>query len=138
LAKPDFLISDFAKFDRPAQLHLAFQALYDFVEKHGRYPKPRNEDDANEVFEKTKEMAENSEDKPELDEKLIKELAYESQGELSPMVAVFGGMAAQEVLKAVSGKFSPIQQCMYFDALEALPVNSKLSEELCAPVSIIS
>ncbi|EIE91582.1 hypothetical protein G6F46_007917 [Rhizopus delemar] len=133
LAKPDFLISDFAKFDRPAQLHLAFQALYDFVEKHGRYPKPRNEEDANEVFEKTKELAENSEDKPELDEKLIKELAYESQGELSPMVAVFGGMAAQEVLKAVSGKFSPIQQCMYFDALEALPVNSKLSEELCAP-----
>ncbi|CEG71464.1 Putative Podospora anserina S mat genomic DNA chromosome 3, supercontig 2 (Fragment) [Rhizopus microsporus] len=134
LTSPDFLISDFAKFDRPMQLHLGFQALHAFVEKHGRYPKPRNEQDAAEVFEKTKELAENLEEKPEIDEKLIKELAYQSQGELSPMVAVFGGMAAQEVLKAVSGKFSPIHQVMYFDALEALPTSVTLSEELCAPV----
>lgn len=129
------MISDFAKFDRPIQLHLGFQALHAFVEKHGRYPKPRNDQDAVEVLEKTKELAENLEEKPEIDEKLIKELAYQSQGELSPMVAVFGGMAAQEVLKAVSGKFSPIHQVMYFDALEALPTSVTLSEELCAPVS---
>ncbi|CEP19174.1 hypothetical protein [Parasitella parasitica] len=133
LTKPEFLISDYAKFDRPMQLHLAFQALSKFVEKNGRYPKPRNEQDAAEVFEETKALVSTVDEKPELDEKLIKELAYQSYGELAPMVAVFGGLAAQEVLKSVSGKFSPIHQCMYFDALEALPTTVPLSEELCAP-----
>jgi len=133
LTKPEFLVSDFAKFDRPMQLHLAFQALSGFVEKHGRYPKPRNEQDATEVFEQTKALVATVDEKPELDEKLIKEVAYQSLGELSPMVAVFGGLAAQEVLKSVSGKFSPIHQYMYFDALEALPTSVALTEELCAP-----
>ncbi|KAI8087746.1 ubiquitin-activating emzyme E1 [Gilbertella persicaria] len=134
LSEPEFLVSDFAKFDRPIQLHLGFQALSRFVEKHGRYPKPRNEQDANEVFEFTKILVDSVEEKPELDEKLIKELAYQSAGELSPMVAVFGGMTAQEVLKAVSGKFNPIHQYMYFDALEALPTSVTLTEEECKPV----
>ncbi|KAI8981901.1 ubiquitin-activating emzyme E1 [Mycotypha africana] len=134
LPKPECLVSDFAKFDRPLQLHLAFQALAEFVEKNGRYPKPRNEEDATTVYERTKELLSTVEEKPDLDEKLIKELAYQSAGELSPMVAVFGGLAAQEVLKAVSGKFNPIYQYMYFDALEALPTSVKLSEELCTPI----
>ncbi|KAI8149195.1 ubiquitin-activating emzyme E1 [Fennellomyces sp. T-0311] len=134
LAKPEFLISDFAKFDRPMQLHLAFQALHQFAEKHQRFPKPRNEQDASEVFELTKALVDTVEDKPELDEKLIKELAYQSAGEISPMVAVYGGLGAQEVLKAVSGKFNPIHQFMYMDALEALPKSVNISEELCAPI----
>lgn len=134
LTQPEFLISDFAKFDRPMQLHLAFQALSTFVEKHGRYPKPRNEADATEVFEQTQALLATVDEKPELDEKLVKELAYQSAGELSPMVAVLGGLAAQEVLKAVSGKFNPIHQYMYFDALEALPESVPLTEELCAPI----
>ncbi|KAL1484118.1 hypothetical protein MTO96_050100, partial [Rhipicephalus appendiculatus] len=37
------------------------------------------------------------------------------------MQAVIGSIAAQEVLKACSGKFNPIQQWFYFDAFECLP-----------------
>ncbi|CAO3643037.1 unnamed protein product [Cunninghamella blakesleeana] len=135
LNKPEYLVSDFAKFDRPAQLHLGFQALHQFIEKHNRFPKPRNEQDATEVYELTKSLADSQEgDKVELDEKLIKELAYQSFGEVSPMVAVYGGLAAQEVLKSVSGKFHPIHQYLYFDALEALPKSTTLNEEQCAPI----
>lgn len=57
----------------------------------------------------------------EVDEKIVKELAYEAQGELAPIAAVLGGYVAQEVLKACSGKFHPTFQHLYFDALEALP-----------------
>ncbi|KAI9304954.1 ubiquitin-activating emzyme E1 [Cunninghamella echinulata] len=134
LAKPEFLVSDFAKFDRPAQLHVGFQALHQFIEKNNRFPKPRNEQDATEVYQLTQQLASSGEEKIELDEKLIKELAYQSSGEISPMVAVYGGLAAQEVLKSVSGKFHPIHQHLYFDALEALPKNSTLNEEQCAPI----
>ncbi|EMP26551.1 Ubiquitin-like modifier-activating enzyme 1 [Chelonia mydas] len=45
LAEPDFVVTDFGKFDRPAQLHLAFQALHDFQRQHQRLPRPRSEFD---------------------------------------------------------------------------------------------
>ncbi|KAI8086353.1 ubiquitin-activating emzyme E1 [Halteromyces radiatus] len=134
IAKPEYLVSDFAKFDRPAQLHVGFQALHQFIEQNNRFPKPRNEQDAIKVVEFAKALATTLDDSLEVDDKLIKELAYQSSGEISPMVAVYGGLAAQEVLKSVSGKFNPIFQHMYFDALEALPKNSNLTEELCAPI----
>lgn len=126
-------ISDFAKFDRPGQLHVGFQALDSFVEKNGRYPIPRNESDANDVLAIAKEINNASPNPVDIDDKLIKELAYQSRGDLSPMAALFGGLVAQEVLKAISGKFMPITQYMYFDSLESLPSQS-LTEELCAPV----
>jgi len=126
-------ISDFAKFDRPGQLHVGYQALDSFVEKNGRYPVPRNENDANDVLAIAKEINSASPNPVDIDDKLIKELAYQSRGDLSPMAALFGGLVAQEVLKAISGKFMPISQFMYFDSLESLP-SQPLTEELCAPI----
>lgn len=69
----------------------------------------------------------------DISDNLIKELAYQAKGDLSPMAALFGGLVAQEVLKAISGKFMPIYQYIYFDSLESLP--SQLpTEESCAPI----
>lgn len=134
LKKPELMMSDFAKFDRPAQLHVGVQALHKFAEEHsGEFPRPHNDQDASELFKLAQKLAESGEEKVELDEKLIKELSYQARGDLSPMAAFYGGLAAQEVLKSVSGKFHPVVQFLYFDALEALPTNSKRSEELCKP-----
>ena len=49
----EILISDFGKFDRPTQLHVAFQALHTFVELHKRNPKPWNPEDAAELLKLT-------------------------------------------------------------------------------------
>jgi ubiquitin-activating enzyme E1 len=38
---PEILPSDFAKFDRPGQLHIAFKALNDYQDKYGSLPRPR-------------------------------------------------------------------------------------------------
>ncbi|KAF2645604.1 ubiquitin-activating enzyme E1 [Massarina eburnea CBS 473.64] len=135
LKKPELLISDFAKFDRPQQLHIGVQALHAFAESHnGEFPRPHNDADAAEVLKLAQGLAGASEDKVELDEKLIKELSYQARGDLSPVAAFFGGMAAQEVLKSVSGKFHPIVQFLYFDSLESLPTSVARSEEQCAPI----
>ncbi|KAL2120398.1 hypothetical protein VTJ04DRAFT_4425 [Mycothermus thermophilus] len=131
---PEFVVSDFAKFDRPQQLHIGFQALHAFVEQKGRLPRPLNDEDAALVLELSKKLAQEEGVEVEFDEKLLKELSYQATGDLSPLAAFFGGLTAQEVLKAVSGKFFPIKQYMYFDALEALPANSKRTEELCKPI----
>lgn len=134
LKEPEFLISDYAKFDRPQQLHIGFQALHAFAEQHGRLPRPQNKEDAAIVIGSAKAFAQVEKLDVDIDEKLLAELSYQATGDLSPMAAFFGGLAAQETLKAVSGKFTPINQWMYFDSLESLPHNSARSEELCKPL----
>ena len=40
------MCTDFGKFERPGQLHLAFQALHHFKKENGRLPKPWSTEDA--------------------------------------------------------------------------------------------
>ena len=65
----------------------------------------------------------------EFDEKLIEKFSYICSGALAPMDAVIGGIVAQEVMKACSGKFTPINQWLYFDALECLPTEAPTEED---------
>lgn len=93
-----------------------------------------NEEDAAKVLEYTATITESyGDEKPELDEKLIQELSFQARGDLAPMCAVFGGWAAQEVVKSLSGKFSPIVQHLYFDSLESLPSSVPRTEENTRP-----
>jgi ubiquitin-activating enzyme E1 len=135
LKKPELMVSDFAKFDRPQQLHFGIQALHEFAETHeGSMPRPHNEADAKEVVAIATKLAKDHNAEVEMDEKLLTELSFQARGDLSPMAAFFGGLAAQEVLKSVSGKFTPIFQWLYFDSLESLPTSVTRSEELCKPL----
>ncbi|XP_067095824.1 ubiquitin-like modifier-activating enzyme 1 isoform X1 [Osmerus mordax] len=138
MAEPEFVLTDFAKFDRPGQLHIGFQAVHAFQKKHSRLPKPWNQADGDELVALAKEVnaAQTGVAKvEELDEALIKQLAFISNGDLAPINAFIGGLAAQEVMKACTGKFMPIMQWLYFDALECLPEDKDvvLTEEECAP-----
>lgn len=132
LAAPgEFLLSDFAKLDRSALLHIAFQALDAFQSKNGgKYPTPGSMQDAEQVYALAVELNRASAAKKEFaidnidsDEakKVIQALSAGAQGVISPMAAFLGGIVGQEALKACSGKFTPIQQFFYFDAMEALP-----------------
>ncbi|KAB0353456.1 hypothetical protein FD755_023841 [Muntiacus reevesi] len=137
LAEPDFVITDFAKYSRSAQLHIGFQALHQFCAQHGRSPRPHSEKDAAELVtlaEAVKDQAPPAVQQDNLDEDLIRKLAYVAAGDLAPMNAFTGDLAAQEVMKACSGKFMPVMQWLYFDALECLPEDQKaLSEDKCLP-----
>ncbi|NWT76688.1 UBA1 enzyme, partial [Prunella himalayana] len=132
LAEPEMMVTDFGKAERPSMLHWAWQGLHRFLRQHGRAPRPRHQGDAAEVVALTKEVAAGA----ELDEELVRELAFQATGDLAPVNAFIGGLAAQEVMKAVSGKFTPITQWLYFDALECLPEENRdtlLTEEQCRP-----
>ncbi|KAL6862642.1 E1 ubiquitin-activating protein [Amphichorda felina] len=133
LKDPEFVMSDFAKFDRPQQLHLGFQALHAFQVSKGRLPNPMDDTDATIVLEAAKKFAADQGVEVEFDDRLLKELSYQAKGDLSAMAATIGGIAAQEVLKAVSGKFHPVKQWFYFDSLESLPTSVKRTPELCQP-----
>lgn len=125
LANPEYVISDFAKFDKPPQYHLGFQGLHAFKTKHDRLPGPYNEQDANEFIQLVKEIATSSNFEGDLDEKVLRELSYQSTGDIPGLVAFYGGLIAQEVLKCCSSKFGPVKQWLYFDSLESLPSNDE-------------
>ncbi|KAI2625184.1 putative ubiquitin-protein ligase [Xylaria nigripes] len=134
--EPEIVQSDFAKFDRPQLLHVGFEALSEYRQSEGRLPRPMNNDDAAALLGLVKIIVEKTKielDIGEKEEKIIRELSYQAQGDLNPMAALFGGLTAQEVLKAVSGKFHPIKQWFYFDSLESLPASCARTEELCEP-----
>uniref|UniRef100_A0A667WQ22 E1 ubiquitin-activating enzyme n=1 Tax=Myripristis murdjan TaxID=586833 RepID=A0A667WQ22_9TELE len=114
-------------FERPGQLHVGFQALHAFQKKHSHLPKPWSQE--------VNSAQTGSAKVEQLDEALIKKMAFVSAGDLAPLNAFIGGLAAQEVMKACTGKFMPIMQWLYFDALECLSEEEGaiLTEEECAP-----
>lgn len=113
-------MNDFGKISRHKTLHLAFQALHRFVKKEQRLPRPWCQSDADALLDTVREL--NSVTQLEqLDEAAVQILSFTAQGDLAPLNAFIGGLAAQEVIKACSRKFTPLRQWLYFDALECLP-----------------
>ncbi|XP_041047447.1 ubiquitin-like modifier-activating enzyme 1 [Carcharodon carcharias] len=139
LKEPTYQITDFGKVNRHGTLHLAFQALHQFVREYGRLPEPWGRNDAERLVATANKLSEEYplilNEKP-LNEELVRKLAYVATGNLSPINAFIGGVAAQEVMKACTGKFMPINQWIYFDALECLPEENEeslLTGETCQP-----
>ncbi|XP_075742971.1 ubiquitin-like modifier-activating enzyme 1 [Rhipicephalus microplus] len=129
LVNPEFSTCDSANANRGAQLHLGFQALHAFQEAHQRLPLSWNMTDAAEVVQMAKEKNTlQTNPLSEVDERIMTLLCCVSSGSLCPVQSVIGSVAAQEVIKACSGKFTPIHQWFYFDAFECLPQKEAVSE----------
>ncbi|MFQ6655976.1 hypothetical protein Gotur_026280 [Gossypium turneri] len=101
----DFLLSDFAKFDRPLLLHIAFQALDKFISDFGRFPVAGSEEDAQKLASIAANINEClGEGKVEdINPKLLRQFAFGAKAVLNPMAAMFGGIF------------------FYFDSVESLP-----------------
>jgi len=126
---PKITQSDFSK-DQYEQ-HLFYLALQQFRGEHnGAYPAATNPKEAEAVFATLEGLCtEHGLDHPskekadEYGKWRLKwtELARTSGSTLSPMCAFMGGVVGQEVLKACSHKFTPLQQLLYYDGFECLP-----------------
>ena len=120
----DLSFTDFGKMDHAIALHVAVLTLDRFIEQVGHVPRPWNDEDAGIFVQLAREVNQSidADLRPaELNETVLKTFAMTCCGEICPITAAFGGIAGQEVLKACSGKFAPIQQFLYYDAFEALP-----------------
>ncbi|XP_036389161.1 ubiquitin-like modifier-activating enzyme 1 [Megalops cyprinoides] len=135
IVEPKIVMTDYGKMGRHQTLHLAFQALHGFVKTKGRLPKARDQADAETLVSMVRELACDTQ-LQQLDEDIARKLSFTARGDLGPVNAFIGGLAAQEVMKACSRKFSPLQQWLYFDALECLPEEEELlMEDACAPAN---
>ncbi|EFJ51834.1 hypothetical protein VOLCADRAFT_79505 [Volvox carteri f. nagariensis] len=127
----DFLLTDFSKLDRAAQLHVGFQALDQFEAETGRAPRPADAADASKLHSLAEQinsaLPAGSAKLEAVDGGVVTKLAHCASAEINPMAAMFGGIVGQEVVKAVSGKFHPIFQWLYFDSIESLPDQEQLT-----------
>lgn len=121
LSKPEIVISDFGKFDHPQQIHLGFLTLHQFKENFRRSPQTWNDDDCKEFLKIAKTIKNSYSLNIDEQEQLLSLFCKTAAGNISPMNAVIGGIIAQEVMKACSGKFHPIYQWLYFDVIECIP-----------------
>ena len=135
----EFLLSDFAKFDRGPVLHLGFQALERFAAaRNGALPVPGDAGDAEALVALAREINDAAPDGAAKLEDVdpggvLTTLAKTARGYVSPMCAMFGGVIGQEVVKACTGKVHPLHQWFYFDSVESLPDPKTLTAEECAP-----
>ncbi|XP_037326929.2 ubiquitin-like modifier-activating enzyme 6 [Pungitius pungitius] len=130
LCDPHVLTPDFSKPEAPLQIHAAMLALDTFQEQHSRLPNTGCSQDAEVLLKLTEEVNETLRNKASVNVELVRCLSRTARGTLPPLAAAVGGLASQEVLKAITGKFAPLQQWFYLDAVEVVrPLQSVAAEE---------
>ncbi|NXY80371.1 UBA7 enzyme, partial [Glareola pratincola] len=96
LVDPKIQVMNPKELPRSRSLHVAFQALHAFRVERGHLPRPRVPVDAERVLELARSLW--AQGGP-LDEDVVRAFASVSAGDLCPMAAVVGAVAAQEALK---------------------------------------
>lgn len=135
---PKDFVCDFNKFDRAPVLHLAFRVLHVFKKKYGFLPEAGDEQHSKMFIELCEEANGDAgfgyhvEDLKKY-ESYLERFALCCKGQCNPIAAMLGGIVGQEVLKACSGKFMPIKQWYYFDAVETLS-DTPLPKEEVTPI----
>ncbi|XP_039654510.1 ubiquitin-like modifier-activating enzyme 6 [Perca fluviatilis] len=114
----------------PLQIHAAMLALDTFQEQHSRLPNIGCLQDAEVLLKLTEEVNATLRNKAPVNTELVRCLSRTARGTLPPLAAAVGGLASQEVLKAITGKFAPLQQWFYLDAIEVVrPLQSVSAED---------
>uniref|UniRef100_A0A3P8V478 Ubiquitin-like modifier-activating enzyme 6 n=1 Tax=Cynoglossus semilaevis TaxID=244447 RepID=A0A3P8V478_CYNSE len=130
LCDPQVLIPDLSKPEAPLQIHAAMLALDAFQEQHSRLPNIGCLQDADVLLKLAEEVNATLKNKAPVNAELVQCLSRTARGTLPPLAAAVGGLASQEALKAITGKFAPLQQWFYLDATEVVrPLQSCPAEE---------
>ena len=104
--------------DRRDSIFACFEALEEFVEKHGGLPEKTDV----EAFEKlTRLRLSRSAGDDRNTGDICKFFCQCSAGKLTPIQAIVGAISAQEALKATCGLYNPVKQFLLYDCDELLP-----------------
>jgi len=118
---------DLSKFGRNELLHVGFLALSIFYKAHNCLPELNNESHAHEVVESARKLFESYQkanakwiqNSAEFDPKVIANIANFARSQIVPVSSFLGGVVAQEIIK-FTGKYTPIDQWLWFDFFEIL------------------
>lgn len=109
------------------ELHKCFEKYQEILLAKMELPRPYNDSDAK-TFAKEVGLQESE---------LALNFAKTCRGNINSVCAFVGGWAAQEVLKAVSGKYTPTTQFFYYSDFRAIPKHPeyKPTEENTKPMN---
>lgn len=107
-----------------------FQTLNAFVKENGRLPQANDLDS----FSATDLTPGGNFKRDESDEwtRHCRNFVNTCQAKFVPLQAIFGAIASQECLKAVSGLYNPINQFLLYDCDEVLPLQNESSKRVDA------
>eukprot|EP00038_Savillea_parva_P007534 m.170818 g.170818 ORF g.170818 m.170818 type:complete len:1074 (+) comp13295_c0_seq1:93-3314(+) len=118
------LIPDYAKMESPSLTWSGFLALHDFEATHHQRPSATNPHDVD-MFRGLllKRLGQEDGVLDEAGEAFLYQFVLTCGGQLVPLCAALGGIVAQEALKGVTGKFTPLEQILCVDAAELVPTS---------------
>ena len=120
--------SDIDKEGRNELLYMALSGVHDFYIQHNcNLPELNNMEQAKTIASNVKQLYETAkknkivwyENIQEFDEKIVMNVARWSTTNIQPVCAFFGGILAQEIIKA-TGKYVPIDQWLIYDFFETV------------------
>ena len=123
-----FNIADQTKRGRIELLYMAFSGVHDFyMQNKFSLPELNNMEQAKQIAEKVKEMYDSAKQNnipwfseiQEFDEKIVLNVARWAAANIQPICGFFGGILAQEIIKA-TGKYVPIDQWLIYDFFETV------------------
>lgn len=119
--------TDFSKFGRNELIHISIKALHYYFETNNSLPIPNDLEGIKTAIEKAKSEYDNGKESKvfwinnsqEFNEKIVSQILTWSACEIVPVTAFMGGIVAQEIVK-FTGKYTPINQWLWFDFFEAV------------------
>ncbi|PRP83916.1 ubiquitin-like modifier activating enzyme 6 [Planoprotostelium fungivorum] len=129
---PSIVPTDFAKLESGIQMHLGQLAIHRFArENGGNLPNPWNRQDSAQVLRIAAEVNRSMKNPVEqINEDIIEKMSWTFRGSIAPLSSFTGGVVAQECLKALSGKYTPLNQ--WTDPSEFQPTSSRYdAQRIC-------
>ena len=123
-----FNISDATKIGRSELLYMALSGVHDYYLQHNCHlPELNNMEQAKKIVDYVKIIYDNAKKNKlfcykniqEFDEKIVLNVARWSAASIQPICSFFGGIIAQEIIKA-TGKYLPIDQWFISDFFECV------------------
>ncbi|XP_043916265.1 LOW QUALITY PROTEIN: ubiquitin-like modifier-activating enzyme 6 [Protopterus annectens] len=118
LFDPHCIIVNFSKPETLLEIYTAMWALNEFQEQSNHLPYIGCLQDAATLLKLAESVSDRLAKKPSINPCLVKWLSLTAKGFLATFAAASGGIVSQEALKAVTEKFSLLQQWLYMDSME--------------------
>ena len=119
ITKPSIILSDLSKLESPLQVLLAFQSLYKYILQK------KSLSNLSKDFDLLHRIAVNI-DKEGTNVEILKLFSKTGNVVFAPLCAIIGGIISQEVLKSLTGKFTPLFQFFVLDAMELADSNDRI------------
>jgi len=138
LIEQNMSASDFTKISNGFIINLAFESINKYLRDNKAFTsgkmisKPWDYAQLKSIMDiADKIMTENKIKLNENQNILLHKIIFTHIVQFSPLCAYLGGFTAQEVIKAITNKYSPVNQIIYQDCLEIVPnINLKNKEAL--------